>query len=182
MATNHQTLPILSFQQAIECVWQLGLSQLNSGATAIQLPDNITNLIGPDGLSAIVYRFRYEFNQKNCAIITHSFSALIKNRAVFLHDPVTQTINVVHFQHPLIQDTQGASSTKPIDAMSDVLESTSISLSPNSESSTNSKTSRKSKAPVPRPPNAFILYRQYHHPSVKAMRPDLHNNQICKYG
>nr|CAI59780.2 mating-type protein MAT1-2-1 [Dufourea flammea] len=34
------------------------------------------------------------------------------------------------------------------------------------------------KAKVARPPNAFILYRQHHHPIVKAQSPDLHNNQI----
>ena len=34
---------------------------------------------------------------------------------------------------------------------------------------------------VARPPNAFILYRQHHHPLVKAGHPRLHNNQICKF-
>lgn len=33
---------------------------------------------------------------------------------------------------------------------------------------------------VPRPPNAFILYRQHHHPLIKARRPEIHNNEICK--
>ncbi|KAL8990243.1 MAG: hypothetical protein Q9169_008167 [Polycauliona sp. 2 TL-2023] len=36
--------------------------------------------------------------------------------------------------------------------------------------------SKKDK--VARPPNAFILYRQHHHPIVKSQNPDLHNNQI----
>ena len=34
---------------------------------------------------------------------------------------------------------------------------------------------------VARPPNAFILYRQHHHPLVKSAHPKLHNNQICKF-
>lgn len=33
----------------------------------------------------------------------------------------------------------------------------------------------------PRPPNAFILYRQRHHPLLRAKFPNLHNNQICKW-
>ncbi|KAL8675265.1 MAG: hypothetical protein Q9168_000386 [Polycauliona sp. 1 TL-2023] len=37
-------------------------------------------------------------------------------------------------------------------------------------------TSKKDK--VARPPNAFILYRQHHHPIVKSQNADLHNNQI----
>lgn len=35
-------------------------------------------------------------------------------------------------------------------------------------------------AKVPRPPNSFILYRQHHHPIIKAQHPDYHNNRICK--
>ncbi|KAM0804964.1 mating-type protein MAT1-2, partial [Usnea florida] len=31
---------------------------------------------------------------------------------------------------------------------------------------------------IARPPNAFILYRQHHHPLIKASHPELHNNQI----
>ncbi|KAF2105066.1 mating-type protein MAT1-2, partial [Rhizodiscina lignyota] len=31
---------------------------------------------------------------------------------------------------------------------------------------------------VPRPPNAFILYRQKHHPDLKKANPHLHNNEI----
>lgn len=38
----------------------------------------------------------------------------------------------------------------------------------------------KKAAKVPRPPNAFILYRQYWHPFIKAAHPELHNTEICK--
>lgn len=34
-------------------------------------------------------------------------------------------------------------------------------------------------AKIPRPPNAFILYRQHHRPMVKEAHPDFHNNDIC---
>ncbi len=37
------------------------------------------------------------------------------------------------------------------------------------------------KSKLPRSPNAFILYRQRHHPLVKAEHPKLHNTQICKF-
>lgn len=36
------------------------------------------------------------------------------------------------------------------------------------------------KEKTPRPPNAFILYRQRHHPLLRAKYPTLHNNQICE--
>lgn len=39
---------------------------------------------------------------------------------------------------------------------------------------------KSKKDKIARPPNAFILYRQHHHPLVKSQFPNLHNNQICK--
>ncbi len=33
---------------------------------------------------------------------------------------------------------------------------------------------------IPRPPNAFILYRQHWHPILKEVNHELHNNQICE--
>ena len=44
----------------------------------------------------------------------------------------------------------------------------------------NPKVKSAKKVKVARPPNAFILYRQHHHPLLKNQNPDLHNNQICK--
>jgi HMG (high mobility group) box len=33
---------------------------------------------------------------------------------------------------------------------------------------------------IPRPRNAFIIYRMHKSPSVRAAHPKTHNNQICK--
>jgi hypothetical protein len=33
---------------------------------------------------------------------------------------------------------------------------------------------------IPRPPNAYILYRKDKHNEVKAQNPNLHNNEICE--
>ena len=43
------------------------------------------------------------------------------------------------------------------------------------------KAAAPKKAKVPRPPNAFILYRQHHHPLIAAENPGMHNTQICEY-
>lgn len=49
------------------------------------------------------------------------------------------------------------------------------------EPSTMHKTKAHSrKAKIPRPPNAFILYRKERHPILKSEHPDYHNNDICK--
>lgn len=33
---------------------------------------------------------------------------------------------------------------------------------------------------IPRPPNAYILYRKDKHSVIKAENPGMHNNEICK--
>lgn len=36
------------------------------------------------------------------------------------------------------------------------------------------------KDKIPRPPNAFIIFRKYHHPNILKKNPGMHNNVICK--
>ena len=40
---------------------------------------------------------------------------------------------------------------------------------------------QKKKMKIPRPPNAYILYRKDHHRGVRQQNPGLHNNEICKF-
>lgn len=40
------------------------------------------------------------------------------------------------------------------------------------------KTEKRNK--VPRPPNAFILYRKHYHTILKEQDPSMHNNEICE--
>jgi hypothetical protein len=47
-------------------------------------------------------------------------------------------------------------------------------------STTMSAPEPKGKAKIPRPPNAFILYRQAYHPIIKQDFPGIANNDICK--
>ena len=57
--------------------------------------------------------------------------------------------------------------------------STTTSLtSPPAAIAVDDKSATKDK--VPRPPNAFIIYRQEWHPKVVKENPNLHNNDICK--
>lgn len=52
---------------------------------------------------------------------------------------------------------------------------------PESESETEASTQVNHDVQrIPRPPNAYILYRKDHHHIVKAANPGIHNNEICK--
>lgn len=46
--------------------------------------------------------------------------------------------------------------------------------------STVRRNARSGAVKVPRPPNAYILYRKDHHKAVKESNPKLSNNDICK--
>lgn len=43
------------------------------------------------------------------------------------------------------------------------------------------KAAKAAQAKIPRPPNAFIIYRQEHHAGTVANNPTLRNNDICKF-
>lgn len=55
-----------------------------------------------------------------------------------------------------------------------------LAAGPGAMSTSNKGKAALKVAKVPRPPNSFILYRQHHHPIIKAQHPDYHNNRICE--
>lgn len=66
--------------------------------------------------------------------------------------------------------------SSPPDAGGNVNSPSSEAASPPQVGKTTS--TKKAKAKVPRPPNAFIIYRKEWHPKIVAKMPNLHNNQI----
>ena len=84
-------------------------------------------------------------------------SALIDARPSVFNDSMTNTIRI------LPPPTMNGSSDKLVSSHENI-----------------SPAPIKREAKIPRPPNAFILYRQHFHPSMKKQNPNLHNNEICK--
>lgn len=95
-----------------------------------------------------------------------------------------------HFQTPIRQvdlsvnvldSTSMATSVKvSVPALAEEI-ATSPADHDTSDAVTNDVAPAKAKDKVPRPPNAFIIYRKEWHPIVVAQNPGLHNNAICKY-
>ncbi|KAF2838977.1 hypothetical protein M501DRAFT_934362 [Patellaria atrata CBS 101060] len=73
---------------------------------------------------------------------------------------------------PPVEVTTSSSTTGPFEADAP----SPVAPGPSLES----KKSRKSASKIPRPPNAFILYRQHHHSKVLSECPGIHNNDISK--
>lgn len=105
------------------------------------------------------------------------YSALIRAPAVVFVDPAIDAIRMVPpARHPQF--------TVPNLNPSGTSSFASINGNPTNDASINTavnptKKTQSEKDKVPRPPNAFILYRQHHHPVLKRANPMMHNNEIC---
>lgn len=120
-------------------------------------------------------------------------SVLIKDRASVLYDPAIDAIRIlppprvqVQFSNQQLAMRGRVPATLVSSPESELVSSeseaspTSQQVSRRAESANRSKIAKERISKVPRPPNAFILYRQHHHPMVKQNNPGVHNNQICK--
>ena len=163
MATTTPPNPVkdgpISVPQVIDQIWQYISSQVSSRAVNdILLPATFKDIIGQQGLMIIATRFRY------IDFYTHSFQSiyivrnLIQGAVTICEDPKAGIIRIIP-----VRDPEG----KPI-----------LQDAPEPQTPA---TKKAEKVKVPRPPNAFILYRQHHHPLVKEKNPELRNNQICKF-
>ena len=156
MATNTFSAPPpnTTVPQLIEAIWRHVHYRINSGdVNNIVLPLNFKAVIGQQGMEVIVNRFKWvNYNQLQVA-------PNIPRRSIQAPVTMYENGNAI-FLKPT------ASPDGKITIFDDV--------------SVQSQPKRLDKSKVPRPPNAFILYRQHHHPIIKSENPDMHNNQICK--
>ena len=143
--------------QIIDNIWLWISTQINAGATdQVKIPMPFRSIIGQQGVDVLANRFKY---------VTHSgtfrhqssFSRKLIKAPVTTVDSVEN--DVIHIV-PVKTIYEWAENAMQNDELTDEI------------------LDKKSK--IRRPPNAFILYRQKHHPIVKGQNPALHNNQICK--
>ncbi|KAI9795489.1 MAG: hypothetical protein M1833_007019 [Piccolia ochrophora] len=152
--------PDLRQKQLLEQVWQVTVSNLTQGVSEVVLPFHYKDTIGQDGIDTIVQRY----------------SALIGGSCVVFLD---KNINAIRLAPP-----QAARTPMSISSSVPSTPSTQSVSSPVGEDLTFSPTvgslgeisSKKNR--IPRPPNAFILYRKHHHPLLKENDPSMHNNEI----
>ncbi|KZF20493.1 hypothetical protein L228DRAFT_285192 [Xylona heveae TC161] len=157
---NAQANPAFIRQQKLERLWHASLVQLSRGPE-ISFPAEIRRFIGNDGIR----------------ILANRYSALTGNQAQVFEDRANNAIRIFMPEpenlplHPALQNIQDTSTYT-------------LSPSPNSvvmtgPDGTPQRLGRHGRAGrVPRPPNAFILYRRHHHPIVKANNPNICNNDI----
>ncbi|KAL3472665.1 hypothetical protein BJX99DRAFT_272793 [Aspergillus californicus] len=132
-----------------ELLWQDALRHLPSTNNEVLLPTNVVDMIG----------------QSNVEKIQSRLGALLGVPVVAFVDPTINALRVM--RAPLFAGTSIAVASH--DRM--------LGFGSNEAAAKLRQASLKS-AKIPRPPNAFILYRQHHHPRIKEACPDLSNNEI----
>ncbi|KAL8772022.1 MAG: hypothetical protein Q9209_002687 [Squamulea sp. 1 TL-2023] len=140
--------------QLAEHVWKQHASNINHGFVNNVVVDSVVeNTIGSDGLALIAERFQSVRSLRN----SHGKQNLSALRSMI--------------QAPVKIKSRGSLPTVIYPASNPDGHEKITPIEPKSKIK-----SKKDK--IARPPNAFILYRQHHHPIVKSQNPDLHNNQI----
>ena len=146
--------PNLTIPQLINAVWHHVEYRINNGdVNDIALPLNFKYVIGQQGLDVVLTRFKYVLR-----CLHQTSSNMYRN---LIQAPVTMF------------EARNAIFLKPTSSPEGKLTVTDAPA-------VMSKPKKLDKSKVPRPPNAFILYRQHHHPIIKDENPNMHNNQICE--
>nr|AHA91681.1 MAT1-2-1 [Diplodia sapinea] len=163
MATNpttaQPTLFTVSNRQAqIELAWHVALQQLKSGKFSIDLPHNITLAIGEQGLTEILNRY----------------SKYISATGSMVHDAVN---DAWRFLPPPYFHGNGAVPASSVESA--VAQPPQVTHPPVTMPSLKPRHPAKPHR-VPRPMNAFMLYRKDNHATVVANNPGAHNNRISQ--
>ncbi|PWY67507.1 mating-type HMG-box protein MAT1-2 [Aspergillus heteromorphus CBS 117.55] len=137
-----------------ELLWQDALSHLGSTNNEVLLPINVIDMISQNNVNKIKTRL----------------SALIGAPVVAFVD---ETINALRVMRTPAFSGTAVSVASPEVASGIKLEAAEAAAPKNERTTAPVRTAK-----VPRPPNAFILYRQHHHPQLKEAHPNLSNNEI----
>ncbi|BCS22942.1 HMG-box domain-containing protein [Aspergillus puulaauensis] len=132
-----------------ELLWQDALRHLGSTNNEVLLPTNVVDIIGQDNVEKIKSRL----------------SALLGTPVVSFVDESINALRVLRTPAFSGSSISVASHAKTFSSKT-------------GEVPVKSRAASTKSTKVPRPPNAFILYRQHHHPRVKGQYPELSNNEI----
>ncbi|PWY79413.1 mating-type HMG-box protein MAT1-2 [Aspergillus sclerotioniger CBS 115572] len=151
LALNHTTE---SSDKLTELLWQDALRHLGSTNNEVLLPINVIDMIGQSNVDKIKSRL--------CALIGAPVVAF-----------VDESINALRVMRtPAFSGTTISVASHEVASCLE-FKSIKVPMKKHERSSVPVKAAK-----VPRPPNAFILYRQHHHPKLKEAHPNLSNNEI----
>lgn len=143
-----------SMDKITELLWQDALRHLESTNNEVLLPTNVIDQIGQSNVDKIKSRL--------CALVGAPVVAF-----------VDESIKALRIMRTPTFSGTAVSVASPEVVSKDHKDDASVCSRPSGKPVVPAKALK-----IPRPPNAFILYRQHHHPKIRVAYPHLHNNDI----
>ncbi|KAM5442513.1 hypothetical protein MferCBS31731_002391 [Microsporum ferrugineum] len=160
MATTSGTMSMPasgSVELVTELLWQHAMTHLQKTNNEILLPIDIRSIVGGASIEVIKTRL----------------GKLLNTPVVAFEDSVNQVYRIM--PTPALDGRIGAA----VFPMGMAIDGRMAAHLPRGNEIVSQDIDCQVKAPkIPRPPNAFILYRQHHHPVIKSAHPEYHNNDI----
>ncbi len=165
------TMSALNYQ-AVEDFWPTAKVQIATNHKVV-VSDDVMHNMGIAGLNNLMERVRYVGSGNYGAALMSLTSAHMAADLSLTKDTVAKVL--------ILAPNRDVNVNELGNLLADAIDSNSTNselAAVQPEGSIMAKNEVKTK--IPRPPNAFILYRKHHHPALKNKFPQLHNNQICK--
>lgn len=180
-------------QDQLDVIWEMGVASFPANNGALILPELVAAMLNKKNVEYLKSLYRYGLQQSKTEASHANFSSDHFNLAPIIYsvNPTTQALHITLAPVgyvPSENSVPGSSSSYPSTASELLSRDTSPESSadpsldgPDLTQAVDLTASARlpgKKSKVPRPPNAFILYRQTHHPLLKSSQPLLQNNQI----
>ncbi|EXJ53687.1 uncharacterized protein A1O5_13042 [Cladophialophora psammophila CBS 110553] len=156
-------IPIGLSKEKIDIMWQMSIASFTPNNNELVIPNSMATKLSEENIADLQSRFSAHFGNAPATVFVDHFQQAFHIRLT-LELPATGT-GQTGMSRSLSRST---SSLSPVPARA---------RSPKGSPVKPVRLPGK-KSKVPRPPNAFILYRVENHPKLKDERPELTNNQI----
>ncbi|OAP53959.1 hypothetical protein AYL99_11839 [Fonsecaea erecta] len=155
----------------MDIMWKMGVASFPSTNNMLVIPSSMAIKLSKDNVDDLHSRFKAHFGIAQ-AVATHHPSANV----FLIHQPLEP--GAAEFGPPDM-----SSSPAPSTSSMSMMSTPSPASDPARARSTKALAAKSLRLPgkksrVPRPPNAFILYRAKNHPIVKKANPEMANNDI----
>ncbi|OQV10181.1 hypothetical protein CLAIMM_14216 [Cladophialophora immunda] len=165
------SVPVGLSKAQMDIMWQMGVASFTANKNELVIPYFMAINLSEANITDLRSRFSAYFNNAPAAILVD-------------HSAEVCRIRLAHELPATGNGLPDMSSSPPRSASDQSMMSTSSPTPAPKRARLNKGSPVKSirlpgkKSKVPRPPNAFILYRAKHHPTLKDVKPALSNNEI----
>ncbi|KAK5420033.1 hypothetical protein LTR06_001503 [Exophiala xenobiotica] len=161
-------------KEQLEIIWQMGVASFASTNNQLIIPSFMAVKLSDEDVNDLKTRFSSHFG--NVITIAFMDDAAQVFRICKALDTITSNDLATYLNSPSTSDSPESFTSASSSVHAALPAQSGHTSSPRAPAKQLRLPGKKSK--VPRPPNAFILYRQKYHPILKASQPNIRNNDI----